>query len=38
VAIVVERALDDTLRKLVYVGLTRAKRAARLYTATLAAE
>ena len=32
VAIVVERALDDNLRKLVYVGLTRAKRAARLYT------
>ncbi len=38
VAIVVERALDDNLRKLIYVGLTRAKRAARLYTATLAAE
>jgi len=31
VAIVVNRALDENLRKLVYVGMTRAKRAARLY-------
>jgi superfamily I DNA/RNA helicase len=31
VAIVVNRALDENLRKLVYVGITRAKRAARLY-------
>ena len=38
VAIVVERALDDHLRKLVYVGLTRAKRAARLYTSAPVAE
>jgi superfamily I DNA/RNA helicase len=32
VVIVVNRALDDELRKLVYVGITRAKRAARLYS------
>lgn len=31
VAIVVNRDLDENLRKLVYVGMTRAKRAARLY-------
>jgi superfamily I DNA/RNA helicase len=31
VAIVVNRELDESLRKLVYVGITRAKRAARLY-------
>ncbi|NEX22947.1 AAA family ATPase [Thiorhodococcus mannitoliphagus] len=31
VAIVVNRDLDEHLRKLVYVGMTRAKRAARLY-------
>ncbi len=31
VAIVVNRELDENLRKLVYVGMTRAKRAARLY-------
>lgn len=29
--IVVNRDLDDNLRKLAYVGMTRAKRAARLY-------
>ncbi len=33
VVIVVNRALDDELRKLVYVGITRAKRAARIYSA-----
>lgn len=33
VVIVVNRELDDELRKLVYVGITRAKRAARLYSA-----
>jgi hypothetical protein len=31
VAVVVNRELDEHLRKLVYVGITRAKRAARLY-------
>jgi superfamily I DNA/RNA helicase len=31
VVIVVDRALDERLRKLVYVGMTRAKRTARLY-------
>lgn len=31
VVIVVDQALDERLRKLVYVGMTRAKRAARLY-------
>jgi len=31
VVIVVNRELDENLRKLVYVGITRAKRAARLY-------
>jgi mRNA-degrading endonuclease RelE of RelBE toxin-antitoxin system len=31
VVIVVNRVLDENLRKLVYVGMTRAKRAARLY-------
>lgn len=31
VVIVVDRELDEDLRKLVYVGITRAKRAARLY-------
>ncbi len=30
-AIVVNREMDENLRKLVYVGMTRAKRAARLY-------
>ena len=33
VVILVNRELDDELRKLVYVGMTRAKRAARLYSA-----
>ncbi|MBK5938333.1 UvrD-helicase domain-containing protein [Halochromatium roseum] len=33
VVIVVNRALDDELRKLIYVGITRAKRAARVYSA-----
>jgi superfamily I DNA/RNA helicase len=33
VVIVVNRALDDDLRKLIYVGITRAKRAARIYSA-----
>ena len=32
VAIVLDRDLDEPLRQLVYVGLTRAKRAARLFT------
>lgn len=32
VAIVVNRELDESLRKLVYVGMTRAKRMARMYT------
>jgi len=31
VAIVINHTLDAELRKLVYVGMTRAKRAARLY-------
>ena len=31
VAIVVNRELNEDLRRLVYVGMTRAKRAARLY-------
>ncbi|MEA3643562.1 MAG: ATP-binding domain-containing protein, partial [Lamprobacter sp.] len=35
VVIVVNRELDDELRKLVYVGMTRAKRAARLYSGSL---
>jgi hypothetical protein len=33
VVVVVNRELDDNLRKLVYVGITRAKRAARIYSA-----
>ena len=31
VSVVVNRAMDDNLRKLVYVGMTRAKRAAQIY-------
>jgi superfamily I DNA/RNA helicase len=31
VVIVVNRESDESLRKLVYVGMTRAKQAARLY-------
>jgi len=33
VVIVLNRELDENLRKLVYVGITRAKRAARIYSA-----
>lgn len=34
VVIVANRELDENLRKLVYVGITRAKRAAQLYSSS----